>query len=238
MQETTLELLNTLNRDFYDTFAQAFADSRAPSEPGLTRYLAEAMPGARVLDLGCGMGRIALLLPQGCVYTGVDFSEALLTTARERATEAGVVATFIAADLTAPDWASSTAPPYDWIILRAVLHHIPGYAQRLRIVQEATTLLAPGGSLLLANWQFLSIARLRRRLQPWSEIGLTEADVEPGDYLLDWQREGRGLRYVHLVDESETRRLADAAGLTIAAMTLADGHENKLTLYALLRETG
>ncbi len=230
MESTIVSLLNTLNRKFYDGFAGAFADSRAASEPGLERVLAQMAPGAAVLDLGCGMGRVAALLPAGCAYTGMDFSAELLALAQSAAPQAR----FICADLLAPDWATLLPGDYDWIVLRAVLHHIPGYAHRLRILTQAARLLRPGGRILIANWQFLDSERLRRRLQDWSELGLTEAEVEPGDYLLDWRREGRGLRYVHLVDATETEQLVQEASLEIIEQFRADGHENNLTLYALL----
>lgn len=235
MQNETIQLLNQLNRDFYDAFAVAFAESRGPSEPGLERVLAEVMPGSHVLDLGCGQGRVLHRLPAGCAYVGLDFSRELLAVAAARAAEAGRVARFIVADLLDPGWPAQAGGLYDWIVLRAVLQHIPGAEHRRRVVQQAAALLAPAGTLVLANWQFLEVERLRRRILPWAELGLTEADVEPGDYLLDWRREGQGRRYVHWVDEDETRALAAAAGLTVAALFHADGHENRLTLYALLK---
>lgn len=234
MDEKTVQTLLMLNRRFYDTFADAFTASRGEREPGLGRALRQVRPGARVLDLGCGHGRVAQMLPSSCAYVGVDFSEAMLA----RAASAGpATAQFIALDLMDPDWPQRLAgtEAYDWVILRAVLHHIPGQAHRTRLVQQAARLLAAEGTMILANWQFLDVPRLRRRVQPWARIQLRDSDVEPGDYLLDWQRGGSGLRYVHLIDEGETRHLATAAGLRLVEMYREDGHQNRLTLYAVLR---
>jgi hypothetical protein len=55
-------------------------------------------------------------------------------------------------------------------------------------------LLLPEGRLLLSNWQFATNSRQRRKQLAWSTAGLEPADVEPGDYLLSWQRGGLGLR--------------------------------------------
>ena len=52
---------------------------------------------------------------------------------------------------------------------------------------------------------------------------------------MDWQRNGYGVRYVHLIDEAETHQLADHAGLQIDELFFADGHTDDLTLYAILR---
>lgn len=237
MREEVINLLNALNRTFYDELAEAFAASRGASEPGLVRALAQAQPGARVLDLGCGQGRVAALLPANCEYVGLDFSAEMLAIA-ERAVNTGHLsrASFVVADLLDPTWPALAPGLYDWIILRAALHHIPGAENRQTILKRAAGCLAPQGRLLLANWQFLEIERLRRRLLPWDVVGLAPDAVEPGDYLLNWQREGYGIRYVHWIGEDETQAIAAAAGLCIDTLFRADGHHNNLTLYAVLRK--
>ena len=232
MREEVVQRLNALNRRFYEAVARPFAASRGAGEPGLARLLPSVR--GRVGDLGCGQGRLALLLPPGCTYVGMDFSPALLALAREAAASAGRAATFVEGDLLAEQWpAPVAAGGFDWLFLRAVLHHIPGAANRAAVVRRAAALLAPGGRLVLANWQFLRSPRLRRRLQPWARVGLSAAEVEPGDYLLDWRREVEALRYVHLVDEAETVALLEGAGLTVEQLYLEDGHTRDLTLYGV-----
>ena len=247
MEDSTADRLLQLNREFYDTFAEAFRDSRAPTEPGFERILQRVHPGSRVLDLGCGPGRLASLLPPGCSYTGVDYSAELLRAATESHSaeshsadgvnvgEAPANVRFVQADLVGDPWPDLVGDGYDWVILRAVLHHIPGLDRRRTVVQRATEVLGPQGMVVVANWQFLRIERLRRRLLSWDQIGLRESDVDPGDYLLDWQRNGYGIRYVHLIDEAETHQLANHAGLQIDDLFFADGHTDDLTLYAILR---
>jgi SAM-dependent methyltransferase len=159
----------------------------------------------------------------------------MLALARDRTATASIQTRYVVGDLLDEAWPVAGDDFCEWIILRAVLHHIPGLKNRLGILKHAAGLLAPGGRLILANWQFLEIERLRRRLLPWAALGLSSEDIEAGDYLLDWQREGCGLRYVHWVDEAETQYLAQATGLHIEALFRADGHNNNLTLYAVLR---
>jgi SAM-dependent methyltransferase len=237
MSEETQQRLRELNRHLYDTFAGAFSDSRADSEPGFDRIVARMAPGERVLDLGCGQARLARLLPPGCSYAGVDFSAEMIREAREALAEhATRNVRFVTADLVSDPWEAQTGGGFNWVVLRAVLHHIPGYASRREVLQRAAQVLAPGGRVVVANWQFLQVERLRRRLLPWSTLDLSPEEVEPGDYLLDWQRQGHGLRYVHLVDEEELQRLAQDVGLEIDTLFRADGHTNDLTLYAVLVE--
>ncbi len=237
MDDQVAERLLALNREFYDTFAEAFRDSRAASEPGFERILAEIEPGDRVLDLGCGQGRLASLLPAGCVYTGVDYAGEMVRVAQDLARdEASADARFVVADLVSDPWPKEVGSGYDWVVLRAVLHHIPDYSRRLHIVERAAKALTTTGVLAIANWQFVKIPRLMRRVLSWETVDLGDSDVDAGDYLLDWQRDGYGMRYVHLVDEGETRRLAQDAGLRVHTLFSADGHTNDLTLYALLKQ--
>jgi len=235
MRKEVINLLNNLNRAFYDELAETFAASRGPTEPGLERVFAQMEPGARVLDLGCGQGRVATLLPAGCKYVGMDFSTEMLAIAQRQPT--CIPTRFVAGDLLDPGWPALVPGRYNWIILRAVLHHIPGAENRQAIVRRAAGCLTSQGRLLLANWQFLEIERLRRRLLSWDVVGLQPDDVESGDYLLNWQREGYGIRYVHWIDEDETATLAACADLSIETLFRADGHHNNLTLYAVLRTT-
>ncbi|MBN1873784.1 MAG: class I SAM-dependent methyltransferase [Anaerolineae bacterium] len=242
MHREVIATLTTVNQKFYDAFARAFVRSRGRSEPGLERVIVQVEPKDRFLDLGCGQGRVAILLPTTCTYVGIDYSEEMLAQARQlvTATTEHANATFVIGDLLNPQWHTKAEwhkAKFDWILLRAVLHHIPGWENRLRILEQATQILAPGGRIVMANWQFLEIERLRRRLLPWNTLSLTEKDVEPGDYLLDWQREGQGVRYVHLVDEFETLELAQAARLDLESLYRADGHQNNLTLYAVLSKS-
>jgi hypothetical protein len=91
--------------------------------------------------------------------------------------------------------------------------------------------LASNGKFILSNWQFLNSAKLWARIQPWERIGLTSADVDAGDYLLDWRRGGEGLRYVHQFKEEELAGLAHESGFEIVASFYSDGEGGKLGLY-------
>jgi SAM-dependent methyltransferase len=57
-------------------------------------------PGARVLDVPCGAGRLTLpLAERGCATTGVDVSQEFLDAARSAAAERGLTAAFLQADM-------------------------------------------------------------------------------------------------------------------------------------------
>lgn len=215
----------------------------------------ERLPAdARLLDLGCGNGELWRSLRRGGyygLYVGLDFSPELLQVAEfdhysERAEEGGesgipptVIsqpegAIFLQTDLSTPDWEEAIqCPSFDVVLAFAVLHHLPGHALRLQVLQKVRRLLALGGRFYHSEWQFLNSPRLRARIQPWTSIGLSESHVDPGDHLLDWRRGGYGLRYVHHFSENELRILAEESGFRIIETFLSDGEGSKLGLYQM-----
>ncbi len=232
MDDKASAQLLRLNRQFYQTFATAFAETRGRLQPGVAHATRGLDPGARVLDMGCGHGELARALArQGHHgdYVGLDASDALLELARRE--NPHPAATFLPADLADPAWSQALQGPFDRIFAFAVLHHLPGERLRLRLLQQARALLAPRGKFTLSVWNFLASERLRARVVPWEQIGLEADQVERGDYLLDWRRGGRGLRYVHHFSETELRALAERAGFQVQQTYYSDGEGGRLGLY-------
>lgn len=232
-----------LNRQFYQTFAGPFSTTRMRLQPGVRSILERLTPSESILDLGCGNGYLARQVAQrfpNSTYTGLDNSPELQALARE--TCAGYEnATFYLADLSSSSWetglaaasGSGSAKGFSTILAFAVLHHIPGAATRMHILEKVHRLLEPGGRLIHSEWQFLNNPRLRQRIQPWQVIGLTEQDVDPDDYLLDWRQGGQGLRYAHHFSEGELEDLARACRFKISETFYSDGEGGNLSLYQI-----
>ena len=83
--------------------------------------------------------------------------------------------------------------------------------------------------------------RWRKRILPWSKVNLADADLDPGDTLLDWrhilpgQVEQVGLRYVHHLNRAELTNLAANSGFDIQMEFESDGKEGNLALYQIWR---
>jgi tRNA (uracil-5-)-methyltransferase TRM9 len=234
MRPEIVQRLLGLNRQFYQTFAQEFSDTRQRIQPGVERILETLLPTTTLLDLGCGNGALASKLYQSghiCAYFGLDTSEHLVEIAKEMELP---YAQFLRRDLATPDWdAKLPGAPFDFIFCFAVLHHIPGVELRIRLLEKVRALLATDGRFILSNWQFLESPRLRARIQPWSAIELSDADVDEGDYLLDWRRGGKGLRYIHHFTGPELQSLALKTGFEVCGVYTSDGEEGKLGLYQI-----
>jgi ubiquinone/menaquinone biosynthesis C-methylase UbiE len=103
--------------------------------------------GARVLDLACGTGNLAIpLARRGCLVTGVDIAPNLLVQARERAAAESLAIAF--------DEGDAEQLPYPDAAFDAVLTMWGAmFAPRPELVAaEAARVLVPGGLLAMANW--------------------------------------------------------------------------------------
>ena len=238
MNQIIRQRLLQINKDFYNNFAGAFAATRYGAQPGWDRIIPHFPERCQVLDLGCGNGRFAHFLDerlQQVDYAGMDGSKKLVEIAKKRAGNLARTTTrFHAVDLDDSDW-QIELHDFDVVVALAVLHHIPSFAARSDFLRAAASCLAPTGVLILSNWRFAHNARMRKKIVPWQQVGLTDADVEPGDYLLDWKAGGEiGYRYAHQLDEAEVVELAQQAGLKIIEQFHADGREGDLSLYTVL----
>lgn len=104
-------------------------------------------PGARVLDVACGTGNLAIPLARwGAVVTGVDIAPNLLAQARERASAENLSVQF--------DEGDAEQLPYPDASFDAVVSMFGAmFAPRPDLVaSELARVLKPGGRLAMANW--------------------------------------------------------------------------------------
>jgi SAM-dependent methyltransferase len=234
MDSATAAALDAINREFYATVAPEFSASRSRLNPGIGVALTGLEGVSTVLDAGCGDGRVGLAWARGelpiewkpdCRYQGLDRSAELL---RARAPWPGGLEP-VQVDLTGP-W-----PPghFDLVCSFATLHHLPGRQARRQFLRRIGDALAPGGTWVVSVWQFLHLERYRKRIVNWTEVGIDETRLEPGDRLLDWRRGPRALRYVHHYDPDELAADCAAAGLKVDRQWVDD---EGLGLYVSGRE--
>lgn len=108
------------------------------------------VPGQRMLELGCGSGRLAIEIKRRCTDVAIDAVDGnrdILTIARDRAEKARVDIDFTLGDITR----CAVAGPYDSIYSTLVLHHLTLDAKQ-EVFRRVRELLVPGGSSVIADF--------------------------------------------------------------------------------------
>jgi demethylmenaquinone methyltransferase/2-methoxy-6-polyprenyl-1,4-benzoquinol methylase/phosphoethanolamine N-methyltransferase len=124
--------------------------------------LAEVKAGDRVLDVGCGPGRLVLAACERVGKTGeahgIDPSEQMVALATRKAARAGLSARFSQA---AAEKLPFEDGYFDVVTSSLVIHHIPGDDLRLRAFGEMRRVLKGGGRLLVVDFQVPESGPLR-----------------------------------------------------------------------------
>jgi tRNA (uracil-5-)-methyltransferase TRM9 len=235
MKQSTIDELNAINRRFYLTTAVDFDQTRGKAWAGWASLKDHLKAPLSVLDVGCGNGRFGLFLAeelQGEIhYHGIDNNGLLLLYAHAALESLSN----LKAELEETDIIKQPLPDaeYDLVVLFGVIHHVPSAEKRKSFTMDLAKRVKTGGLLCFASWRFYEFERFRERLAPWPEH--LAAEVEENDYLLDWRRGENALRYCHYVDDAEEQALIQATGLQLIAKYRADGENNAMNSYVLLR---
>jgi SAM-dependent methyltransferase len=104
-------------------------------------------PGARLLDVGCGSGQLALIAASdGVQVTGIDIAENLIDRARARAEAQHLPARFEVADAEALPFSDES---FDVVV--SLIGAM--FAPRPELVAaELLRVCVPGGTIAMANW--------------------------------------------------------------------------------------
>lgn len=136
---------------YWDAQAAGFDDApdhglRAPAtRSAWASLLVPLMPPApaRIADLGCGTGSLAVLLAEaGYRISGLDLAPAMIKRAQAKAARAGIDAEFVLGDAQWPPWRAGT---FDAVLARHVLWALPdagaGLGQWLELVKPNGTIV-------------------------------------------------------------------------------------------------
>jgi demethylmenaquinone methyltransferase/2-methoxy-6-polyprenyl-1,4-benzoquinol methylase/phosphoethanolamine N-methyltransferase len=136
----------------YDFFMNLLGMGTNRANSRMVVELAGIKAGERVLDVGCGTGRLTLTArafagPGGAVY-GIDAAPEMIEVARRNSERSSLDAVFevgLIEDLPFPD------ASFDAVINRLVIHHLPDDLKRKGFT-EILRVLKPGGRLLIADF--------------------------------------------------------------------------------------
>lgn len=200
-------------RSSYASIAEDFSRTRQENWTVLRSILEPSLQsGQRVLDAGCGNGRLVRLLAEGdwdIFYTGFDSSRELLSLARSNfgGHYKRVSCQWQEGELTHLPF---PAENFDHVFVLASLHHLPSHQLRQRACAELIRVLKAGGFLLFINWNLWTRAAFRKyHLWPQIFMNLLRG-YDWGDFFIPW-RDGSGQervkRYYHGFTDREIRKM-------------------------------
>ena len=211
----------------YNQIAVDYARTRGFTwdiEP-LTKYV---LRGERILDLGCGQGRLLEIMKnQDIDYVGVDASEKLIGITKKNYPNFR----FQVADalnLPFPD------NYFDKVFSIRVLHHFPSKEFRLRFLKEARRVLKPKGLLILTVWNVWGCKDRKNLLRLIKSafrkiIGLSKLDF--GDTFIPWGK--KILRYYHYFTKNELKNLVKKSGFKIKKIWTTSGPRRYSDIYVV-----
>ena len=198
----------------YDAFATDFSSTRQHEWPEFQYAIQRLKKGDRVLDLGCGNGRLRKfldiqLVPKGH-YFGFDISENLLDLARQTNPEDHFFRGNFAERLPFGN------DNFDVIVGIASFHHLLTKADQLACLSELHRVLKPHGHLVLTTWKLPQKHFWRNLKQP--DFWLSRWK----NYLVPFGAK-KHPRFYRLVPDTELGRLLVKSGFEVLQSELVRG---------------
>ena len=215
MNEATQNKILEIVRHNYNNIAVDFNTTRKKQIWPILAELASAVrPRSRVLDVGCGNGRLLEVFSDKSIhYLGTDNSAELIESAQKNYPNYN----FLVEDVLTLNRIKENN--FDYIFSVAVLHHLPGKKLQVEALRQMAQKLASGGEIIISVWNLWSQAKyLKLIFGSYFKYLLTKNKLDWGDVLFFWKNtEGikTSLRYYHAFSLSELKKISHQANLKI-----------------------
>lgn len=229
MERNYAEYLLKKIKEDYNLIADDFSRTREKLWGELIFLKNYLKDNEKVLDLGCGNGRLYDLFQEINVdYYGVDFSEKMIKIAKSRYPQAN----FQVAEAFHLPFPNNF---FDKIFSIAVFHHIPSEKFRLQFLEEAKRVLKPNGLLILTVWKFPLLKEISFILKYTilKLIGKTKLDRR--DIFYSWAKKIE--RYYHLFSKNELKQLIKKSKFEVKECNLIKNKKgNRQNIYIIAQK--
>lgn len=228
MKKSIQEKLLGIVKKNYSEIAEAFDVSRKKYIwPEIKSITKDIFSGAKVLDAGCGNGRLLeAIQDKEIIYSGFDSSSELISLARKNYPNYD----FFVSDVLE---AEKLTDSYDFIFSVAVISHLPGREKRAEVLKTLASKLNDKGKLVISLWDIYNQKKFKSIIlcSELKRLFLFNG-LEKGDLIFFWKNEkGEKVskRYYHAFNDDEIRDLISSSGLELEK-TIKDGKNIWLVL--------
>lgn len=193
----------------YDAIAADFSATRAFPWYEMKDLVEQYVKtGERVLDAGCGNGRLYELVKDKKVYyEGIDGSAGLIAHAKklhgDHFTQKNLV-----------ELADYPEGSFSIVFCIATFQHIPGIEYRKQVLQNFYDILVPGGKLIMINWNILGQDKFSEYLSKKTQFS---DKLDKGDIFFPWRSNPAKTiwRYYHGFSKDELESLLVSTNFSV-----------------------
>jgi demethylmenaquinone methyltransferase/2-methoxy-6-polyprenyl-1,4-benzoquinol methylase len=177
---------------------------------------AEIPAGARVLEIGCGTGKLAeVIAGLGATVQGFDFSPAMIAAARDRIEKHGLAERFMVREMGVDGMDGLPSAGFDTVVSTLVLSEVSEDERRFAL-KQAARVLRPGGLIVIAD-EVVPRSCPRRVLQAVARVPLAALTYLVAEGMSRPIANITGeLSEAGFIVEKETRSHGDAFALVVA----------------------
>ncbi len=212
----------------YNQFASEFSASRQNLWPELLEFKKYLKDGIKILDLGCGNGRlISLLKDYEIDYIGSDMSESLLNYAKKQ--EKGKIKDFrfVEENMKRVNFEKESL---DIVFMIASFHHLENKKERLELLIKMNSWLKKDGLLIMTNWNLWEKHNFKKYFKCLFDMSCKKTFK---DFIVPFKNnrgESLGKRFYHSFIISEIEKLMKKTGFKILENKYSDKKKNIITI--------
>lgn len=235
-KQTQKELLDIVKSN-YEAVADEFNETRKKYLwPELLNLAETVKDGDKILDAGCGNGRLLKAMQDKKIdYLGVDNSENLIVKAQEEFSKKEIKARAEFRVGNILELANFPELNFDYIFSIAVLHHFPGNDLRVQALKQLKNKISQNGKIIITVWNLWSQPKYRTLIIKFFLLKLIGKNkMDAGDILFDWKNtkgEIKSRRYYHAFTKRELKKTIYKAGFKIEKI-----YKDKYNYYLILKK--
>ena len=229
-KQTQKNLLNIIKKN-YEEIAQQFSETRKKHIwPELVSLSYKVKEHDRILDVGCGNGRLLEVFKgKDLYYLGVDNSKRLIELAKTRYPDKK----FLEGDIIRLGEISEVN--FDFVFCIAVLQHIPGRQMQIDAIRQLRNKVTDDGEVIISVWNMWSQKKFRRLVLKFALLKIIKKNrMDIGDILFSWKN-SQGMevsqRYYHAFRKGELKHICKKAGFKIQRI-----YNDQYNYYAVLKK--